>query len=95
MSLFSRSHATSCFAASAGVVSCTMVPPAERSCAKGADQEVLDVGLLAAATVSSGFFFAAMMPLSDGYRGSFRPVIAMIKTGVCTSTICLPSSVSR
>src|SRR5205814_3229250 len=35
----------------------------------------------ATAFTSSGFFFAAMMPLSAGYRGSFNPLSAVSTAG--------------
>src|SRR6266480_3506938 len=44
---------------------------------------------------SSGFFFAAMMPLSAGKRGSFRPLSVVRTAGSGKSTTSMPPSISR
>src|SRR6266568_3071973 len=44
---------------------------------------------------SSGFFFAAMMPLSAGYRGSLSPLSAVRTAGRGNSTTSIPPSISR
>src|SRR6266568_694049 len=47
------------------------------------------------AQVCTGFFFAAMIPLNDGYRGSFAASVTLRTSGSVPSTVSLEASPSR
>jgi hypothetical protein len=72
-----------------------MMRPGGRSGGSSIDFTRTRAGPSCAGLLSSGFFFAAMMFLSDGYRGRAMPSSIVTAAGSANSTISPAPSSSR